>query len=149
MISETLATSMISAAALVLVAFLTFVLNSRSQDAAAWRKKKLEYYEAFFDALGQNVEGVDTEKSHRAFARETNNLLLVGSPLVLEALYEYRSHIRVGNPDRDYQLDKPLLANLVRAIRKDLAMPHAKKVAEKHMQLWSATLKRDEVITGP
>lgn len=147
--SDILATSLISAAALVLVAFLTFVLNSRSQDAAAWRKKKLQYYEAFFDALGQNVEGVDTEKSHRAFARETNNLLLIGSPLVLEALYEYRSHIRVGNPKRDDDTDKRLLAKLVLAIRKDIAMPHAKKMAEKHMQLWSSQSKSDEVITGP
>ena len=149
MISDTLATSLISAAALVLVAFVTFVLNSRSQAAAAWRKKKLEYYEAFFDSLGQNVEGSDTEKSHRAFARETNNLLLIGSPQVLTALYEYRNHIRVGNPDRKYELDQPLLADLVRAIRKDLAMPHAKSVAEKHMQLWSAKPQLDEVITSP
>ena len=147
--SETLASSLISAAALVVVAYLTFVLNQRMQIAAAWRSKKLEYYEAFFDALGRNVEGDDTEKSHRAFTRETNNLLLIGSPATLKALYEFRDHIRVSNPNRAYERDREFLTNLIRAARTDLQMPHADKIEEKYVQLWSTSLKKDEVITRP
>ena len=41
---EGTAASLISAAALVLVAFFTFVMNKRIQIDAAWREEKLRYY---------------------------------------------------------------------------------------------------------
>ena len=135
--SGVIASSLVSATALVIVALLTFALNERAKRAADWRNKKLEYYAGFFDSLAVNLEGYSNEESHRAFARQTNNMNLIASAEVLEALHAYRAHISVRDVERDYTQDNVLLANLVGAMRSDLKMPGGGKLTGDMVRLWT------------
>ena len=121
--SDGLVASLVSAAALVIVAYVTFWLTRRSQDRAAWRTEKLGYYKQFIDALAINVEGDDTNETHLVLARASNNLLLIASPAVLRAHHAYREQISILNASRDTADDPPLLANLLNALRQDLELP--------------------------
>ncbi len=131
------APSLIAAAALVIVAYLTFLLNRKMQIEAAWRTDKLGYYREFIDALGNNLVGEANDETHRRFARASNNLLLIGSPSVLTAHHAYRRHIRTGAPTRDFNLDEPLLADLINEIRRDLGM-HGDTISADQARLWAS-----------
>lgn len=129
--------SIVSAAALLLVAVVTFILNERAKREADWRNKKLEYYSDFFDSLAVNLEGYSNDETQRAFARETNNLNLVAAPDVLRALHAYREQISSSNSSRDYSIDNRLLTNLLRAMRQDLKMPGAEELTDDMIRLWT------------
>lgn len=129
--------SIVSAAALLLVAVVTFILNERAKREADWRNKKLEYYSDFFDSLAVNLEGYSNDETQRAFARETNNLNLVAAPEVLRALHAYREQISSSNSSRDYSIDNRLLTNLLRAMRQDLKMPGAEELTDDMIRLWT------------
>ena len=137
-----IASSLVSASALVAVAILTFFLNERGKRAADWRERKLSYYADFFDSLANNIEGYSSEESHRAFAKETNNMNLVASQEVLSALHAYREQISIGNVNRDYSLDEVLLLKLVNAIRADLKMPGGGRLAPNSVRLYSPGPRR-------
>ena len=139
-----IANSLIAAAGLVFVAYLTFVLNKRIEIGAAWRAEKLSYYKEFIDALAVNIQGEATVETHRRFARASNNLLLIGSKKVLAAHHAYREHIRVSNSNRDYDLDGPLLATLLNALRNDMDMPGGDLIDAKHARLWAAGVKSEK-----
>ena len=130
-----LASSLIAAAALVLVALLSFFASRKLQAEAAWRNEKLEYYKELMDALAQNIEGDATASSHRELARASNNLLLVAPRSVLQAHHNYREHISRANKKRDYSLDSGLLATLINAMRNDLKMPQG-SVSPDLVRLW-------------
>ena len=104
-----IASSLIAAAGLVFVAYLTFVLNKRMQIEAEWRSQKLNYYREFMDALANNIEGETSKETHERFARASNNLLLIASKSVLDAHHAYREHIGFSNENRNYDLDSGLL----------------------------------------
>lgn len=130
--------SAIGAAAVLIVAVLSFALNRKLQIEAAWRSEKLEYYKELIDSLAQNVEGMATVETHREFARASNNLLLVGSPAVLSAHQAYREHIAESNSRRDYSLDEGLLAALINAIRSDLRIPGGAVLTDDQARLWTS-----------
>jgi hypothetical protein len=134
---DAVAPSLIAASALVVVAYLTFLLNRKMQIEAAWRNDKLSYYREFIDSLATNIVGEATEETHKRFARASNNLLLIGSPAVLAAHHAYREHIRASNTNRDYSKDERLLAGLINAIRSDLGM-QGQSISDEHARLWSA-----------
>jgi hypothetical protein len=121
----TFSASLVSAAALVIVAFLTFLLNKKLQIEAAWRDEKLGYYREFIDALSSAIEGDATPEGHLRFARATNNIHLVGSEEVLNTMHAYRDQIALSNSAiRDYDKDEALLSDLIVAMRHDLRMPN-------------------------
>lgn len=136
--SDGLTASLVSAAALVIVAYVTYWLTRRSQDRAAWRTEKLEYYKEFVDALAMNVEGDDTEDTHLALARASNNLLLIAPKSVLQAHHAFREQIGILNKKRNHDLDAPLLADLLNAIRADLEMPTAAPLPIELVRLWTS-----------
>ena len=134
-----LASSLIAAMALVVVALISFIANRKLQSDAAWRNEKLEYYKELMDALAQNIEGDSTPKTHRELARASNNLLLVAPKSVLVAHHAYREQISRANKSRDYSLDSGLLANLINAVRDDLKMPQDSPVPPNLVRLWRAS----------
>ena len=132
------ADSLIAGTALLFVAYLTFVLNKRMQIEAEWRTQKLSLYREFLDALVGNIEGETTEESHKRFARASNNLLLIASKNVLVAHHAYRDQIAIANTNRDYDLDAPLLAGLLNALRADLNMLSGYMISPEQVRLWAA-----------
>jgi Zn-dependent protease with chaperone function len=143
--SDGIATSFISAAALVLVAFITFVLNRRMELSAAWRNKKLEYYEALVDALARMVAADDPEAAYD-FARESNNIHLVAPTSVLQALHAYRLQPRTTADSFDQAESNSLLANLLKAIRLDMGLPQAEDIDGRHVQLVTSPRARHPSI---
>ena len=133
-----IAGSLIAASGLAYVAYLSFVLNRRTQIEATWRSEKLTIYKEFSEALGANLVGEATPESHRRFARASNNLLLIAFSEVLEAHHRYREHIKVSSTERDYDQDGPLLAALLSAMRRDLDMKNA-VITPTAARLWSAS----------
>ncbi len=133
--------SLIAAAGLILVAYLTFVFNRKIQIDAEWRNEKLTYYKEFIDALATNIQGEASDETHWRFARASNNLLLIGSQKVLTTHHLYREHIRVSNKERDYNLDAPLLASLLNAIRSDIGMPGGDSITKNQARLWASGIK--------
>ena len=144
--SEGIATSFISAAALVLVAFITFVLNRKMELAAAWRNKKLEYYEALMDALARMVASDDPEAAYD-FARESNNIHLIAPVPVLEALHAFRLQPRSQVQGFDQAAHNSLLANLLKAIRIDIGLPQADDIDGQHVQLVTSPRARSTTKT--
>ena len=130
--------AVIPAFALILVAFVSFILNRRMTIEADWRKKKLEYYEYFFDSLAQITEGDSTPESHYEFARSSNDLLLIAPADVLSAHHAFRQHISLSNQSRDYEQDNVLLAALINAIRADLKIADLCPISTDDVQLWSS-----------
>ncbi len=136
--SDAFSASVISAASVVIVAFVSLLLNKRMQLDAAWRTEKLEYYKELMDAIAMNVEGDDTADSHREFARASNNLLLVAPKSVLNAHHTYRGHLSLKNQPRDKNIDERLLADLIQAMRDDLRMPNDQVIDTGSVKLWSS-----------
>jgi hypothetical protein len=129
----------VSAAALLLVAFLTFVLNKKLQIEAAWRDEKLKFYREFMDSLSSAIEGDATAEGHLRFARATNNVHLVGSVSVLKALHQYREHISIRNASRrDFDKDEALLSALIVAMRQDLGMPKSLRTSSLPVRLYAS-----------
>jgi len=131
--------SLVSAAALVIVACLTFILNKKLQIEAAWRDEKLSFYKEFMDSLSAAIEGDATPEGHLRFARATNNTHLIASEDVLRAMHDYREHISLSNADkRDYDRDEELLSKLIVAMRRDLGMPNAFRTAILPIRLYAS-----------
>ena len=136
---ESLGDSLVSAAALLLVAYITFVFNKKLQIEAAWREEKLLYYKEFVNSMSDIIQGEETPEGHRRFARATNNLHLIASREVLLALHSYREQISTANcAARDLNQDDLLLASLVRAIRVDLRLPDSKTIDTAVVRLWAS-----------
>lgn len=138
--------SIVSAAALILGAVITFALNEQAKRRAHWRDKKLEYYAGFFDSLAVNLEGYSNDETQATFARNTNNLNLIAPADVLKALHAYREQISLRNPERDYAKDSVLLTALVRAMREDLGMPGARGLSDDMVRLWTPGTRHREQL---
>ncbi len=137
--SDAILGSALSAAAVVIVALITFYLNARSQIAAKWRDQKIEYYRDFFDALAQYVGGKITQEKKEAFAREYNNVHLIASRAVLSSLHAYQAHCRDSERNGDLDTHNKLLADLVNKMRIDLGMRDGEPLSAAHVQLLSFT----------
>jgi hypothetical protein len=134
--SDAILGSALSAAAVVIVALITFYANARQQLHAKWRDQKVSYYTAYFDALSRYVAAPITKESERALAREANNIHLIASAEVLEAAHKYTKHCmdpKVDDPERH----NALLADLLNAVRGDLDIKGNSPLKGSHVQLLS------------
>ena len=137
------ASSLISASTLLVVALITFVANRYIQIEASWREEKLRYYREFVESISDIIEGDDTPDGHRKFAKATNNLHLVASPNALAALHQYREHISLKNHEtRNKEADMILLAALFSEIRRDLKMARKANVDKAVVRLWASGARR-------
>jgi hypothetical protein len=142
--SDPILTGIISASAAIIVASLTVIANYRIQAAALWRDQKLSYYRSMIEGLVSAINDDGTDEDRVQSARAMNNMLLVGSKEVIAALDAYRSHLSASNiHSRDQSRDSHLLADLIRAVRKDLKMPGRDDVIPEQMKLWTSGVKRN------
>ena len=113
--------ALISAVAAILVSAGTIFFTKQKEREAAWRAKKLAYYEEFFGAAS-GIVGDDTPREAKIrFAAAVNNLHLIGSANVIRALHAFTDEIAQSNPaGMTKERHDQLWSRLVWEIRADL-----------------------------
>ena len=128
--------AVISAAASIAVAAVTFFLTKRKEREAEWRKQKLEHYREFLDALSGTVGTDSTSEAQRRWARATNTIGLVASQQVLLALRQFQDATARSNPNSSQESHDQALNKLMLAIRADLNITPTDDPATFSFRLW-------------
>lgn len=130
--------SMISGAAGISIAAVTYFLAKKKEREADWRKYKFEQYKEFLTALSRMIGQIQTPEDQRCFAEACNTLYLIGTNGVLEALQNYRDTImpsRGGQSDMEHNRR---LSLLIWEIRKDVGIPGTPDASNFTARLWRA-----------
>jgi hypothetical protein len=128
--------AVISTAAGVTVAALSFYFSKKKDREADWRKYKYEQYKEFMVSISGIVAGDSTPDGNRVFAKACNTLHLIGSKGVLDALHAFQDEARSSNPNHSDEKETALLSKLVWEVRKDLEIPGTPQTSEFSVQLW-------------
>lgn len=114
-------TAIISALAAVIASAGTIYLTKQKEREAAWRAKKLAYYEEFFGAVSGIVGQTAPREAQIRFATAVNNLHLIGSANVIKVLHAFTDEIALPNAaSRTQERHDQLWSRLVWEIRADL-----------------------------
>ncbi len=113
-------TAILSAAAAISVAILTYLLTKRKEREADWRKLKLELYRAYVLALSGVVKENRTADDQAKYADAVNSLTLVASSNVLKALYSFQDAISQTGEERQAIDPEKYLDALLKALRQDI-----------------------------
>lgn len=128
--------AVISAAASLAVAAVTFFLTKGREREAEWRKQKLEHYREFLDAMSGTVGTDSNPEGQRRWARAANTIGLVASQRVLAALWQFQDSIAKSNPNPSVEDHDRKLNQLMLAIRADLGVTPADEPAFSSFRLW-------------
>lgn len=100
--------------------------------------KKLAYYEEFFQAAS-GIVAVAPDAAKVRFAHAVNNLHLIGSAEVIQALHAFTNEIAESNDERrSRDRHDELWSELVWYIRDDLGDPPIKAVGSFSARLWAS-----------
>lgn len=117
-------TALISALAAIIASAGAIVLTKAKEREAAWRAKKLAYYEEFFGAASGIVGDATPPDAKVRFATAVNNLHLIASAEVIKALHAFTDEIAQSNAASMTKERHDLLwSRLVWQIRADLGDP--------------------------
>jgi len=128
--------AVISAAASITIAAITFFLTKSKEREAEWRKQKLEHYREFLDALSGTVGTDSTPDAQRRWAKSANTIGLVASQHVLTALWKFQDTIARSNPNKSIEDHNLKLNQLMLTIRADLGVTPADKPEHFSFRLW-------------
>jgi hypothetical protein len=116
--------AIISAAASVIVAALSFALNKWAERKTSLQQRKIAHYQELLNALSDlAVDGTDKEKANQRFANAANTIALVAPQYVIEALMKFHDEVKFSNPNRSLDGHDRALKTLLLAIRKSLELP--------------------------
>ncbi|MGD0546626.1 MAG: hypothetical protein ABR991_02215 [Terracidiphilus sp.] len=128
--------AVISTAAGVVVASLSFYFSKKKDREADWRKYKYEQYKEFMVSVG-SIAGTDsTPEGNRSFAKASNTLHLIGTKGVIVALHAYQDEIRSSNSKHSVEIHDALLSKLIWEIRKDLGIPGTPETSDFSVHMW-------------
>ena len=132
-------TTIISAIAAIIASAGAIYLTKQKEREAVWRAKKLAYYEEFFGAASGIVGETSPPDTKIRFATAVNNLHLIASNPVIEALHAFTDEIAVSNAAimTKEQHDR-LWSRLVWQIRNDLDDPPSKHPDTFSARLWAS-----------
>ena len=128
----------ISAATAIIVAALSLVLSKRKEREAEWRGRKLHYYEELVSAHS-GIVGSETPASAKSrFANAINNIHLIASQNVIDALHRFCGELSESNPDRTFDRQNHLWSKLIWHIRKDLGDAPSRPIGEFLAIIWDS-----------
>lgn len=114
-------TAIISALAAIFASAGAIILTKQKEREAAWRAKKLAYYEEFFGAASGIVGDSAPHDAKIRFATAVNNLHLLASANVIRALHALTDEIAQSNAaSMTKERHDELWSKLVWQIRADL-----------------------------
>jgi hypothetical protein len=134
---DAIAVAIISAAASILVAAVSYFFAKVQDREAEWRQQKLSHYRELLEAISGIVAADGTPENQRRYARATNVIGLVASQEVLEAMEHMREASRPSN-EFSRELHDAALTALVLAIRRDLDIRPKDDVSRFRYRLWSS-----------
>ena len=140
-------TSLVALLSSILVAVFTYWFTKRREREAEWRKEKLAHYKSFVESMSGVVEGDACEEGHKAYAKATNNLMLLAPQSVILALNEFRNEMSVSNPNRTKEEHDRLLATLLLAIRRDIGVIPKDEPHDFQPILWASGTNKQESST--
>lgn len=116
-------------------------LTKKKEREAAWRAKKLAYYEEFFGSAS-GIVGSGSAEAQVRFATAVNNLHLIASGAVLKSLHAFTDEIAASNSARFTQTKHDeLWSRLVWEIRADLEDSPCLNAADFHARLWASGVR--------
>lgn len=131
-------TALISAFAAIIASAGAIYLTKQKEREAAWRAKKLAYYEEFFGAASGIVGDGAPQDAKIRFATAVNNLHLIGSTSVIKALRAFTDEIAQTNAaSMTKERHDQLWSQLVWEIRADLGDPPGDAAAFE-ARLWAS-----------
>jgi hypothetical protein len=137
-VSDSLVATLVSAFALIVASAVTIYLTKQKEREAAWRDKRLQYYEEFF-AAGSGIVGDKALPVAKVrFANAVNNLHLIASNDVLKALHEFCDEIAESNRRREADRHDILWSRLVWEIRNDLKISPTDDASIFRARLWAS-----------
>lgn len=133
-------TAIISAAAAIIIAALTHLFNQSREREATWRSKKLDYYENFFRACSSVARSeIPSVEAKINFANAVNDLHLIGSQDVIDALHDLQNEISEANkPNFSIEKHDEIWSRLVWHVRADLGKPPSKPIGAFKARLWAS-----------
>lgn len=142
--SAEITTSIVTAAAAVLVAVLGYVFTKRAEREAAWRNEKLEHYKELIAAISGIMKDESTPESQQRFARACNALLLVAPERVIQALMRFQDESRQSNPNPSLEKHDQLLSELLLEMRRDLRLDSTDDPRNFRVRLWASGVRPGE-----
>ena len=116
--------AIISAAASIIAAALSFALNKRAERKAALQQRKVTHYQELLNSQSDlAVDGTDKDKANQRFANAANTIALVPPLYVIEALMRFHEEAKFSNPNKTHEGHDRALRELLLAIRKSLELP--------------------------
>ena len=120
----TIISAIISAFAAIIASAGAIILTKAKEREAAWRAKKLAYYEEFFDAATGSLGRAAPPDAKVRYANATNNLYLIASAEVIEVLRAFTDEIAPSNAaNTTKERHDEWWSKLVWQIRADLGDP--------------------------
>lgn len=110
--------SLIGASSAILVAAIGALLNKKNAVTLRTRQLKESHYVNYINAISHLSMDNNSRTYLREYASNRNNILVVASPKVVNAILEYENKA-IGKLDPD---QNALLTNVITAIRKDLEL---------------------------
>jgi hypothetical protein len=137
-------TAIISALAAMIASAGAIILTKQKEREAAWRAKKLDYYEEFFGASSGIVGETAPPDAKIRFATAVNNLHLIGSGAVIKALHTFTDEIAESNSATfTKERHDELWSRLVWEIRADLDDPPSADPSMFQARLWASGVRRN------
>lgn len=114
------------------------LITKRKDREAAWRSTKLAHYEEFFAATSGIVGASSTPATKSRFAKSVNNLHLIASNGVINAVHAFCDEIAETNQNRSRDRHDELWSKLVWEIRKDLGYRPTFRATNFSAFLWAS-----------
>lgn len=123
--ATTVQVAIIAAAASIVAAVVSFVLNKRAERADALQERKLSHYRELLSAISDVAIDPTDEQSRRNYAQAVNTIALVAPQSVVSALMRLNveSSRRLDSTGRDGRNYQPELNQLLLDIRRSLELP--------------------------
>ena len=113
--------AIISAAASIIVASISYVISSRQKRRDELRQKKFEHYHKLLTAISNIAVHGLTEETGKEFASAMNTIALVAPQSVISALLDFQDEFKESNRTQEQQ--EKVLNNLLLEIRRSLELP--------------------------
>jgi hypothetical protein len=128
----------ISFAGTLLVAMATLLFSQWKEREAAWRGKKLAYYEEFIASYSGVLGHLVPAVAKIRFANSVNQLHLIGSQSVIDALHKFLNEVAESNQDSSQEQRDQAWSNLIWLIRKDLGDRPSLQMGAFEARLWDS-----------
>jgi dipeptide/tripeptide permease len=130
--------ALITAAAGILAAAITFFLTKSKERSAQLQQRKQTQYQELLSAISDLADqSVSLEQATKRFAVAVNTIVLVAPQPVIDALMAYYLDLSNKTPDRRRRVE--LLNHLILEIRKSLELPFTDDPKTFHFELVAVT----------